>query len=185
MTEPGETELRRSSARPDALESIPDSTASETLSRLDAAVRKVWGIKLAVAGVVVSGAALAYDVVALFEEESALPIGASTLLAICGTLAVSLTVPALRYRFWKYHLSAHELYLERGVVNRVQTIVPLRRIQHLDISQDIVEREFDLARLVVHTAGTRSSDVVLPGLAYAEAERLRDEMKDFIREDTL
>jgi membrane protein YdbS with pleckstrin-like domain len=67
----------------------------------------------------------------------------------------------------------------------VRTVVPLRRIQHLDVSQDIIEREFDLGKLIVHTAGTRSSDVVLPGLDFEEAERLRDELKNFILEDTI
>lgn len=93
--------------------------------------------------------------------------------------------PRLWYRFWRYSLRGEELYLVRGIFNRVSTVVPLRRIQHLDVSQDIIEREFDLGKLIVHTAGTKSSDVVLPGLAFAEAERLRDELKHFILEDTL
>jgi uncharacterized protein len=63
--------------------------------------------------------------------------------------------------------------------------VPLRRIQHLDVSQDILEREFGLGKLIVHTAGLRSSDVVLPGLQHEVAERLREEMKHYILEDAL
>jgi uncharacterized protein len=73
----------------------------------------------------------------------------------------------------------------RGVFNRVFTIVPLRRIQHLDVSQDIFEREYDLGKLIIHTAGTRSSEVILPGLAIEEAERLRDEMKKVITDEAL
>jgi len=63
--------------------------------------------------------------------------------------------------------------------------VPLRRIQHLDVSQDVLEREFDLGKLIVHTAGTRSADVVVPGLAYAEAEQFRDDLRNYITEDAL
>jgi hypothetical protein len=67
----------------------------------------------------------------------------------------------------------------------VRTIVPLRRIQHLDVSQDVLEREFSLGRLVVHTAGSRSSDVVIPGLKLEMAERMRDEVKRYILDDPL
>lgn len=68
---------------------------------------------------------------------------------------------------------------------RVRTIVPLRRVQHLDIAQDLIEREFGLARIVLHTAGTRHSAVVLPGLRQEQAEALRDAIKRYLLEETL
>ena len=73
--------------------------------------------------------------------------------------------------------------LVRGIINRVTTIVPLRRVQHLDVSQDIIEKEYALGKLIVHTAGTRSSEVILPGLLYHEAERLRDRIKLYITDE--
>ncbi len=100
-------------------------------------------------------------------------------------LSWTLVIPGLRYRFWRYDLRANELYLERGVWNRVRTIVPLRRIQHLDVSQDVLERNYELGRLIVHTAGTRSSSVTVPGLHYETAERLRDELRHYITEDAI
>lgn len=100
-----------------------------------------------------------------------------------GVLA-SVIVPRLRYRFWRYVLTSEELYLERGIFNLVRTIVPLRRVQHLDVSQSLLEREFGLGKLIVHTAGSRSGDVVLPGLRNEDAERLRDHVKRYILEDT-
>lgn len=75
--------------------------------------------------------------------------------------------------------------MEHGVLKHVRTVVPLRRIQHVDVSQDLIEREFALGRLVVHTAGSRSSDVVIPGLPLPDAEEIRDKIKRFILEDPL
>lgn len=148
------------------------------------AIRTVWRIKLALMWALLLLGALVYDVVSLFGAgEALLAPGVATALVVVAGGATCGVVPALRYRAWRYALLTHELYLERGVVNRVRTIVPLRRVQHLDVSQDLVEREFGLARLVVHTAGTRSSDVVLPGLPLAEAEALRDQVKRYILED--
>ena len=152
---------------------------------LDPAIKTVWTIKLALGwGVVVLGV-LAYDVTQLFDPERWLPFGVLPGAMLVLGLALAFGLPRLRYRFWRFALRPEELYLERGVWNRVRTIVPLRRIQHLDVSQDLFERNYDLGKLIVHTAGTRSSNVVLPGLRYEEAERLRDEVKHYITEDAV
>ena len=152
---------------------------------LDPAIQKVWMIKLGIFTAVGLLGALAYEVLNLFDDARLLPMGVAVgVVVVLGGL-LTFTLPRLRYRFWKFDLRAEELYLERGIFNRVRTIVPLRRIQHLDVSQDILEREFALGKLIVHTAGTRSSEVVLPGLRYEEAERLRDSMKHYILEDAV
>ena len=150
---------------------------------LDPAVKTVWTIQLALWFGVLLLVALAYDLAHLLRDERLLPPGLVTgvVLVVGGALAVG--VPRLRYRYWRFDLLPDELYLERGILNRVRTIVPLRRIQHLDVSQNVVEREFELGKLIVHTAGTRSSDVVVPGLRLGEAERLRDEVKRYLLEE--
>lgn len=152
---------------------------------LDPAIKTVWRIKLALGWAVVVLAVLVYDVVQLFDPGRWLPFGVRTGLALLIGGLLTVALPRLRYRFWRFDLRPEELYLERGIWNRVRTIVPLRRIQHLDVSQDVLERNFALGRLIVHTAGTRSSDVVLPGLRYEDAERLRDEVKHYITEDAV
>ncbi len=155
------------------------------LRPLHPAARTVWTIKMLLGGAILVLGALLYDVTSLFSTESFLPPGVISGASLVLVVAACIAFPRLWYRFWRYDLREQELYTERGIFNRVSTIVPLRRIQHLDVSQDIIEREFELGKLIVHTAGTRSSDVVLPGLAFEEAERLRDELKHFILEDTI
>lgn len=149
-------------------------------------VRTVWRIKLLLFWGWLLLMAFGYEIFQFFRGvDRLLPFSVLTLGVL--TLAVLMIglVPSLRYRFWRYDLRAEELYLERGIWNRVRTIVPLRRIQHLDVSQDLLEREYDLGKLIVHTAGTRGSSVVLPGLALPDAERLRDTMKHYITDDAV
>lgn len=131
-------------------------------------------------------ASILYELYAFFTGvDLLLPPGMlSGILAVVGILT-TFFIPRLRYRYWQFDLRTEELYLERGILNRVRTIVPLRRIQHLDVSQNILEREFNLSKLIVHTAGSRSSDVVLPGLRFDEAEQLRDDVKRYILEDAV
>ncbi len=156
-----------------------------TLNSLHPAIRTVWTIKIGLASALAVLGVLAYDLLHLFDAERWFPTGGLTFLALLLAPLLGFYLPRLRFRFWRYALLPEELFLERGILNRVRTIVPLRRIQHLDVSQDVVEREFDLGKLIVHTAGTRSSTVVLPGLHLEEAERLRDVMKEYILEDPL
>lgn len=167
-----------------ALES--DSPTPHSMKPLHPSVRTVWRISLGLTwGLITTGVAI-FEIFRFLGDGSwFLPTGVTTLLLFVFTVVSVTIVPSLRYRFWRYELMADELHLQRGILNRIRTIVPLRRIQHLDVSQNVLEKEFDLGKLIVHTAGSRSSDVVLPGLHIEEAEGLRDRLKDFILEDAL
>jgi membrane protein YdbS with pleckstrin-like domain len=61
--------------------------------------------------------------------------------------------------------------------------VPFGRVQHIDVTQGPLERRFGLGTLVLHTAGTRSGAVGLPGLLFEEAGQIRDHIRLKIRED--
>lgn len=162
-----------------------DDMAEEQLRPLDPAIRTVWRIKAGLFwGLIFAGAAV-YELASVFGSEGVLPFGVLMLLVLVVGMLTTIIQPSLRYRFWRFDLRPDELFLERGILNRVRTIVPLRRIQHLDVSQDILEREFDLGKLIVHTAGARSSEVVLPGLKYGEAQDLREKLKSYILEDAV
>lgn len=157
----------------------------EVLHSLDSSIRSIWRIKLAGLTLLVFLPALFYDLTHLFDPTSWVPFGVLSGTVLGVGLLYTLVWPGLRHRFWRFALRSEELYMEHGVLTHVRTVVPLRRIQHIDVSQDLIEREFDLGRLVVHTAGSRSSDVVIPGLPLSDAERIRDEVKRFILEDPL
>ncbi len=108
--------------------------------------------------------------------------------ALLGALALLLIYPVLvspvrRYRAWGYALGSDELRLTHGLWTHIDTVVPLRRVQHLDVAQGPLERAFGVTRLVLHTAGTMNSQVVLPGLSRTTAEGIRDEIRGQIRQE--
>lgn len=107
---------------------------------------------------------------------------------IIGALALLLAYPTLvapfrSFRSWGFRLDSEELILRHGVWTHVETSVPLRRVQHLDVAQGPLERGFGVSRLMLHTAGTANSLVVLPGLSRATAEGIRDEIRAQIRQE--
>jgi len=161
-----------------------ETTSADELQSLEPSMQTVWSIKRGAFATITAFAVFFYDLAHLFGT-SALPFGVLTaIVAVLGVL-YALIWPRLMYRNWGFSIRSEEIYIEHGVLNHIRTVVPLRRIQHLDVSQDLLEREFSLGRLIVHTAGSRSSDVVIPGLNLKEAERIRDRVKQFILEDPL
>ncbi len=99
--------------------------------------------------------------------------------AVIGVLvALGLVWVALRYRVWVYQIRGDAIYLERGVVTHVRTLVPYVRIQHVDTSQGPLERALGLSTLVVYTAGSRGADVSIPGLRPEQARDLQQRVKE-------
>lgn len=113
----------------------------------------------------------------LLRERFGLP-GGAVLLPLLAILALMvLAAPVRRYRALRYRIDDQDLHVARGIWVRTETIVPLARVQHIDVSQGPVERAFSVSRLVLHTAGTLNSLVVLPGLAREDAEAMRDRIR--------
>lgn len=115
-----------------------------------------------IAGVAAWGASAPWLVLAL----------AVALLAGAGAAGAALGV--LRHRHTSYRLDDDGLRIRRGRWWQSETLVPRSRVQHLDLERGPIERRLNLATLVVHTAGTRSSAIKLAGLASADADALRD-----------
>jgi len=88
-----------------------------------------------------------------------------------------------RYESWGYKVEEDELHVQYGIWTRVRTVVPFSRVQHIDVAQGPLERRFGVGRLILHTAGTRSSAVGLPGLEFGAAAELRDLIRSRIRQE--
>ncbi|MEM6794537.1 MAG: PH domain-containing protein [Acidobacteriota bacterium] len=100
------------------------------------------------------------------------------LAAACFLAARAWWWPAVRYRHISYRLDADKLVIRRGVFWRSEALVPRTRVQHTDVTQGPIQRQFGLGTLTVHTAGTQFAAVPLGGLAYETALALRDQLTD-------
>ena len=101
------------------------------------------------------------------------PTWVSLLCAVVAALALGAIVGALRHRRMGWKLDGLGFATRRGGLWRTETLVPVSRVQHLDLERGPLERRMGLATLVVHTAGTRMAAVKLPLLALEDAEALR------------
>ena len=129
--------------------------------------------------IVVIGALVA---IGLLVDHATLKL-ALALVVLPGIPALFVWMARKRYRYTRWRLDGEGFALRRGRFWSVETRVPGSRVQHLDLVRGPLERRFDLATLVIHTAGTRQSAVSVSGLAAPEAERLRDALARGIETD--
>ncbi len=85
-------------------------------------------------------------------------------------------MPRKRYAAWGYRLTGQVFETRYGVFTKVTQMVPLSRLQHVDLQRGIIERRLGLATLVLFTAGTNNSVVLIPGLKAEVAADLRDKL---------
>lgn len=151
------------------------------MSPLSPSHRHVLRTRAALFSLILMAASLIAE--AAIPNDLALPRGSLIGLASAASLILIFILPARRYRAWGYEETGDELAVQQGIWVRSRTIVPFGRVQHIDVSQGPIERRFGVGTLTLHTAGTRSSAVALPGLDLDQAERMRDEIRGKIRQD--
>jgi membrane protein YdbS with pleckstrin-like domain len=142
--------------------------------------KNVLRVRTAVFGLIVAGLAFVADRVLLA------PLGHGGLLAVIGLLvAITLvvTVPQRVYRRLRYGMGERLLQVVRGWLFHTDTVVPLVRVQHLDVVRGPLDKLFGTASLVVHTAGTHNSIVAVPGLAPGRAAEMRDLIREHVSTD--
>ena len=105
---------------------------------------------------------------------SALAVGVAVFVALAVLGGI---VALLRYRVWRFEVQEDALYLERGVLTRVTSVVPFVRVQHVDTQRGPVERLVGLSSVVVYTAGSRGADVTVPGLAPERADAIQQRLR--------
>ncbi|WP_267640089.1 PH domain-containing protein [Haloarchaeobius amylolyticus] len=143
------------------------------METLHGRVRVEWALQTVVTAVVLGGVVFGIDRVAQLGLGPAVPAALAVLI-----VAIGVGHAILLYRDWRFDLEPDSLYLERGVVTRVETAVPYVRVQHVDTQRNPIDRALGLSRVVVYTAGSRGADVSVPGLTPERARRLRNELRD-------
>lgn len=101
---------------------------------------------------------------------------APTTAWIVGALlvAVALVAPPLAYARWAFAVDDRVLRMRYGILFVEERLVPVPRMQHVDLTRGPIERLFGLSTLVVFTAGNEGSAFRVPGLLAERARALRD-----------
>lgn len=98
-------------------------------------------------------------------------VAAMTAAWVLALLAAVVVIPPLRYMRWRYEVGENELDIAKGIIWRTRSVIPFVRVQNTDTKQGPVLRAFGLASVTVSTA---AGEHAIPGLAFEEADVLRD-----------
>ncbi|WP_248896614.1 PH domain-containing protein [Haloplanus halobius] len=136
--------------------------------------------------VIERGAGLVFTAVVISSGASAAlgPIGGVVGAALVG-LAILLLVgyEVTYYRRFEYELGDETLDIRSGVVSRRNREIPIRRIQNVDISRNIVQRLVGIAAVDFETAGGSETEASLRFVDFEVAKRLQQDIGRLKRGD--
>jgi putative membrane protein len=130
---------------------------------------------------------LGLAVVALFAGSSVFGAVAGTIGVMAGiALGVGIGIAVVGYgiayyRRFEYELTADTFDIRSGVFNRRDREIPLRRMQNVDISQNVAQRALGIAEVRLETAGASGSEAHLKFVGEARADRLQAEISRLSR----
>jgi membrane protein YdbS with pleckstrin-like domain len=158
---------------------VPDASSSprpDPARRLAAQARTLWTL-----GALGWALPLVLVVPAVVGAIDGVPdaVKALTIYALLAAGGVGvLVVPQLRWRRWRWDVRDEEVDLRHGAFSEIRTIVPMARVQHVDVRRTFLAQRLGTADLVVHTAAGQTR---IPMLPEASAVEVRDRIADLAR----
>lgn len=96
------------------------------------------------------------------------------LVAVYGVVAIGIR-PWVRYRVHRWEVTGEAVYTLTGWLTRTWTLVPISRIQTVDVTRGVLQQLFGLATVAVLTASSQGTVRVLH-LEAEVAQRVADDL---------
>ncbi|MFK7738597.1 MAG: PH domain-containing protein [Pirellulaceae bacterium] len=93
--------------------------------------------------------------------------------ALLGVFVVSLVVTLLRYFTLRYQIKGNDFVVTEGLLFRRIRAVPIRRIQNMDLVQNVLHRIFRVAEVRIETASGTEPEATLRVLTHSQIAELR------------
>ncbi|WIK87923.1 PH domain-containing protein [Varibaculum cambriense] len=105
------------------------------------------------------------------------------LVLIALVLAIALWLLWLiprQVRAMGWAVTGTDLQIRKGIMFKSLTVVPLGRLQYVDVEEGPVARHFGIAQVKLHTASA-STDAELPGIPREQAAQLRKKFLNLLK----
>ena len=153
---------------------LPDNLPEivpEDFTPLDKRYLKIIFIRIAVFALVLVAGLISLIV---FAEEKPPGLIVAVLITGIAVLIIYITViSVLGFSKKGYLLRERDISYKTGLIFYKQISVTFNRIQHVEISQGILGKIFHLSSVKIFTAGGNASDLSIPGLLSADAQKLK------------
>jgi uncharacterized protein len=101
-------------------------------------------------------------------------LGMTVLSAIWGTFIE----PSLKQKYWRYDVDEEFIQLKSGIWNKKHQLIPMTKVQSVELVQGPLLRKFQLYSISV---GTMGSNHKIPAIPQEEARELRDQIAHYAK----
>lgn len=113
---------------------------------------------------------IAYTSIAIWQEWTLIPGWIAFAVFIVTIILFTWIIPVVKYNRFKYELFEDELEIQSGLIFISNVLVPMVRVQHVELESGPLMRKYELARVSIVTAATKHE---ISGLKQWEAEQLK------------
>lgn len=96
---------------------------------------------------------------------------------------VTILLNHLGFKKRGYAFREHDVIYKSGLIRETTVIIPNNRVQHVALHQGFFSRLLGLAAIELFTAGGNSSDLEIPGLVLAEAQKIKNMISNKINDN--
>jgi hypothetical protein len=89
-------------------------------------------------------------------------------------ITIILFIARLGFHKKGYAFRTHDAIYKSGIIVETTTIIPFNRVQHVALHQGFISRKLGLATIELFTAGGSTSDLQIPGLLLADAQKIKE-----------
>lgn len=151
-------------------ESLPE-VLQEDFNRLNSSYLKIIYIRIAIITLLLGGGLIAF---LTFSDEEIPYLILAAIIAVPAVLIVySVIISILGFSKKGYLLREKDISYKTGLIFYTQISITFNRIQHVEVSQGILAKLFGLSAIKIFTAGGSASDLSIPGLLTADAQKLK------------
>lgn len=151
-------------------ESLPE-VLQEDFNPLNSSYLKITYIRISVFALLLAGGLTAF---LLFSDKKIPTLFLLAIIAVLVILIVYLVIISkLGFPKKGYLVREKDISFKKGLIFYKQISVTFNRIQHVEVSQGILAKMFGLSSVKIFTAGGSASDLSIPGLLTADAQKLK------------
>jgi len=101
-------------------------------------------------------------------------LGLTVLSAIWGIIIE----PSLKQKYWRYDVDEEFIQLKSGIWNKKHQLIPMTKVQSVELIQGPLLRKYQLYSISV---GTMGSSHEIPAIPQEEAQKLRDQIAHYAK----
>jgi len=115
-------------------------------------------------------AIIAYAIVAQLKDWTMVPVWIAVAVLVLSVAVFGWIAPAIKKKVFRYELFEEELEIKSGIIFISNVLVPMVKVQHVELESGPLMRKYSLASVEVVTAATTHK---ISGLKLQEAEALK------------